>query len=90
MVSYSIHSVFANPCCISPSLTKYHTRVLTLRGDASGGWSVTRVGTEEQSVGVEREIASLEAELNEVAKWEARLKEVAAELGVSVKLPNTS
>jgi len=73
-----------------PSLTKYHTRVLTLRGDASGGWNVTRVGTEEQSVGVEREIASLEAELNEVAKWEARLKEVAAELGVSVKLPNTS
>jgi len=73
-----------------PSLIKYHTRVLTLRGDASGGWSETRVGTEEQSVGVEREIASLEAKLSEVSKWEGRLKEVAAELGVSVKLPNTS
>ena len=48
------------------------------------------MGTEEQSVGVEREIASLEAKLSEVPKWEGRLKEVAAELGVSVKLPNTS
>ena len=42
---------------------------------------------EEQSVGVEREITKL----SEVAEWEARrLKEAAAELGVSVKLPNTS
>jgi len=55
-----------------------------------GSWYETRVGTQEQSMDVEREIASLEERLSEVSKIEARLKEVAQELGVSVVLPKTT
>jgi ATP-binding cassette subfamily D (ALD) long-chain fatty acid import protein len=71
-------------------LTKYHTRLLTLKGDASGSWHETRVGTQEQSLSVDREITSIEKRLNEVPLWEKRLKEVAKELGVSVQLPDTN
>jgi hypothetical protein len=39
---------------------------------------------------VEREIASLEARLAEVPHWEARLVEVAKELGVSVVMPKVN
>lgn len=74
----------------SPSLTKYHTRLLTLKGDAAGSWYETRVGTQEQSMDVEREIVSLEARLIEVPQWEARLVEVAKELGVSVVMPKVN
>lgn len=38
---------------------------------------------------IEREIASLEARLAEVPDWQARLVEVAQELGVSVVVPKT-
>jgi len=74
----------------SPSLTKYHKRLLTLKGDAAGSWYETRVGTQEQSMDVEREIASLEARLAEVPQWETRLREVAKELGVSVVVPKVN
>jgi len=74
----------------SPSLAKYHKRLLTLRGDATGAWDESRVGTEEQSMGIEREIASLESRLAEVPAWESRIKEIAAQLGVGIKLPNTT
>lgn len=39
-------------------------------------------------MGIEREIASLEARLAEAPSWEKRVREIAAELGVGVKLPN--
>lgn len=39
---------------------------------------------------IEREIASLEARLAEVPQWEARLVEVATELGVSVAVPKVN
>ncbi|KAF8318737.1 putative peroxisomal half ABC transporter [Clavulina sp. PMI_390] len=70
-----------------PSLAKYHKRLLTLKGDAAGSWYETRVGTEEQSMDIEREIASIEARLAEVPAWQERLLEVAKELGVSVVVP---
>lgn len=73
-----------------PSLTKYHTKLLTLKGDAAGSWHETLVGTQEQGMDVEREIASLEARLAEVPQWEARLREVANELGVSVAVPKVN
>lgn len=69
----------------SPSLTKYHTRLLTLIGDGTGMWTETRIGTEEERMGIEKEIATLEGRLEEVADWERRVREVAAELGVPVK-----
>jgi len=67
-----------------PSLTKYHTRLLTLTGDGSGSWRETRIGTEEERMGIEKEIATLEGRLKEVDGWEKRVREVAAELGVPV------
>jgi len=68
-----------------PSLTKYHMRLLTLTGDGKGTWHETRIGTEEERMGIEKEIATLEQRLKEVDGWETRLREVAAELGVPVK-----
>lgn len=65
-------------------MTKYHTRLLTLVGDASGGWIESKVGTEEERMGIDREIGSLKAKLAEVEGWEKRLREVANELGVPV------
>lgn len=38
---------------------------------------------------IEREIASIEARLAEVPEWQARLVDVARELGVSVVVPKT-
>ncbi|KAG8903497.1 hypothetical protein FRB99_003211 [Tulasnella sp. 403] len=67
-----------------PSLTKYHKRLLTLTGEGGGRWYETSIGTEEERMGIENEIAVLEARLQEVEGWEKRLKEVADELGVPV------
>lgn len=67
-------------------MTKYHTRLLTLVGDGQGTWTETRIGTEEERMGIEREIAFLEGRLKEVGGWESRLREVAGELGVPVKI----
>ncbi|KAG9108382.1 hypothetical protein FRC07_008451, partial [Ceratobasidium sp. 392] len=68
-----------------PSLNKYHKRLLTLWGDSTGSWTYTRVGTEEERMELDREIEQLEGRLSEVAQWEKRLREVADDLGVSVK-----
>ncbi|KAH7345579.1 putative peroxisomal half ABC transporter [Rhizoctonia solani] len=68
-----------------PTLNKYHKWLLTLSGDSTGSWTYTRVGTEEERMELDREIERLEAQLSEVTQWERRLKEVANDLGVSVK-----
>jgi ATP-binding cassette subfamily D (ALD) long-chain fatty acid import protein len=60
----------------SPSLMKYHTRLLTLTGDGSGTWTLSRIGTAEGRMGVDREILILEDKLAEVGGWERRLKEL--------------
>ncbi|KZV99595.1 putative peroxisomal half ABC transporter [Exidia glandulosa HHB12029] len=59
-----------------PSLTKYHTRLLTIDGDGTGRWEMTRVGTAEERMGLDREIVSLEAKLADVEAWEARVREL--------------
>ncbi|KAF8601576.1 hypothetical protein BDV93DRAFT_524751 [Ceratobasidium sp. AG-I] len=69
-----------------PSLNKYHKRLLTLWGDSTGSWTYTSVGTEEERMELDREIEQLESRLTEVAQWEKRLREVADDLGVSVKM----
>lgn len=61
---------------------KYHTHVLTLKGDGSAQWTLSRVGTEEERMGTEREIASLEEKLTDVEKWESRLKELEGMLAI--------
>lgn len=55
---------------------KYHTNLLTLAGDGSGSWSLSRVGTAEELMGIDREVISLEAKLAEVGNWERRVKEL--------------
>jgi ATP-binding cassette subfamily D (ALD) long-chain fatty acid import protein len=67
---------------LRPSLAKYHTHLLTLSGDGSGSWTLTRVGTDEERMGIDREIATLEAKLAEVDAQEERLRELDALLGV--------
>jgi len=60
----------------SPSLMKYHTQLLTLTGDGSGSWTLSRVGTAEERMSVDREILTLERKLAEVEEWETRVGEL--------------
>jgi ATP-binding cassette subfamily D (ALD) long-chain fatty acid import protein len=60
---------------------KYHTQVLTLAGDGLGGWSLMRVSSAEERMGVEREIVTLQDKLAEVDEWGRRLTELNVLLG---------
>ena len=64
-----------------PSLAKYHTQLLTLTGDGTGSWTLTRVGTEEERMGIGREIEMLRRKLKEVETWEERVKALEVLLG---------
>jgi ATP-binding cassette subfamily D (ALD) long-chain fatty acid import protein len=64
----------------SPSLSKYHTRVLTLTGD--GSWTSAPVGAAAERMERAREIAALEEKLAQMGAWEARVGELEALLGV--------
>ncbi|KAI0065247.1 hypothetical protein BV25DRAFT_1851548 [Artomyces pyxidatus] len=66
---------------LRPSLTKYHTQLLTLSGDGTGSWTLTRIGTAEARMGIDREIGMLEGKLKEVERWERRVKELEGLLG---------
>lgn len=57
-------------------MTKYHTRLLTLSGDGTGSWTLSRVGTAEERMGIDREIQTLENKLAEVNNWESRVTEL--------------
>ncbi|KAK7683183.1 hypothetical protein QCA50_013856 [Cerrena zonata] len=61
---------------LRPSLTKYHTQLLTINGDGSGSWSLSGVGTAEERMELDREIISLEEKLLEVGNWEKRVEEL--------------
>ncbi|KAH9910508.1 P-loop containing nucleoside triphosphate hydrolase protein [Amylocystis lapponica] len=61
---------------LRPSLMRYHTRLLTLAGDGTGRWTLTRIGTAEERMGIDREIIMLENKLADVQRWEARLGEL--------------
>jgi len=61
---------------LRPSLMKYHTRLLTLTGDGTGSWKLSRLGTAEERVGIDREIAALENKLAEVEQWQGRVNEL--------------
>lgn len=67
-----------------PSLMKYHTHLLRLKGDSSGGWTLSRVGTAEERMGTNREIANLEEKLADVERWEERVRELDRMLAVQV------
>lgn len=76
------HCFFTSVIC-SPSLTKYHTQLLTLNLDSSGSakWTLSRVGTAEERLEINREIKSLEEKLADVEHWEQRVKELDGLLG---------
>nr|GAT42788.1 predicted protein [Mycena chlorophos] len=61
---------------LRPSLARYHTLLLTLAGDGTGKWTLSRVGTQEERLGIDREIALLESKLQEKDRWAARVKEL--------------
>jgi ATP-binding cassette subfamily D (ALD) long-chain fatty acid import protein len=63
---------------------KYHTHLLRLKGDGSGEWTLTRVGTAEERIGTDREIANLEEKLADVERWEERVRELDRMLAVQV------
>ncbi|EPS97476.1 hypothetical protein FOMPIDRAFT_1128638 [Fomitopsis schrenkii] len=67
---------------LRPSLMRYHTQLLTLAGDGTGRWTLTRIGTAEERMGIDREVITLEGKLAEVERWEARVQELNRMLSV--------
>jgi len=64
---------------------KYHHQLLTLHGPSGtepGKWTLSRIGTPEERMSLQREIKVLEEKLQEVEGWEKRVKELEVLLGV--------
>ena len=59
------------------SLKKYHAFHLSL----GNGWAFERIGSEEEKMGVEKELAELRGRLAKVNEWKARIEEIDVELG---------
>ncbi|KKY27998.1 putative peroxisomal abc transporter [Phaeomoniella chlamydospora] len=63
------------------SLKKYHTYNLTLGlGDLGDEWEIQRIGTDEEKLGVERELAELKRKMESVDEWKKRKHVIEAEL----------
>lgn len=63
------------------SLKKYHTFNLTLGlGEDGTDWDFERVGTEDEKMGVERELQELRERLGKVEEWKRRREEIENEL----------
>ncbi|KAF9942127.1 hypothetical protein BGZ65_009277 [Modicella reniformis] len=66
-----------------PALFKYHLHLLKLTGD-NGQWEFSTIGTAEQRQSLEKEMASLQAKLNEVDELKRRHAEIQKELEVGM------
>ena len=55
---------------------KYHTQLLTIAGDGTGSWTLSKLGTAEERMELDREIVALEGKLSEVEGWEKRVQEL--------------
>ena len=63
------------------SLRKYHTYNLTLGlGEEGEAWDLKKIGTEEEKMGVESELAELRKRLEQVEDWKKRREEIEEEL----------
>ena len=63
------------------SLKKYHTFNLTLGlGEEGEAWDLKKIGTEEEKMGVESELAELRKKLEQVENWKKRRAEIEHEL----------
>ena len=64
------------------SLRKYHTYNLLLGlGEEGYDWEMVKIGTDQEKMGVERELKELREKLDMVEKWKRRRKEIDDELG---------
>ncbi|KNE60139.1 hypothetical protein AMAG_05562 [Allomyces macrogynus ATCC 38327] len=66
-----------------PALFRYHQTLLRFKDD--GDWEVTQIGTAEEQMSLEKEIASLEERLADLPAHQQRLLEVNRELGIVPK-----
>lgn len=64
---------------------KYHTQLLTITGDGTGSWTLSKLGTAEERMELDREIAALEGKLADVEGWEKRVQELTKALSVQEK-----
>jgi len=63
------------------SLKKYHTYNLELGlGENGDDWVMERIGTEEEKLQVEKELAELRERLSQVEVWKQRREEIEKEL----------
>ena len=63
------------------SLKKYHTFNLTLGlGEDGADWDFERIGTEDEKMGVERELQELRERLGKVEEWKKRREEIEQDL----------
>ena len=72
-----------------PSLFKYHTHLLLLNGD-EGSWKFETIGTKEERMSLDNEVAALEAKLKDVESNKARIEEINKELQLGISKNNTS
>ncbi|KIV97016.1 hypothetical protein PV10_00823 [Exophiala mesophila] len=64
------------------SLRKYHSYNLMLGlGDEGYDWEMVRIGTEQEKLGLDKEIGELKERLSKVEEWTRRKKEIDEELG---------
>ncbi|KAI1321592.1 hypothetical protein EDD11_003072 [Mortierella claussenii] len=66
-----------------PALFKYHLHLLKLTGD-HGHWEFSTIGTAEERQSLEKEMASLQAKLDEVEELKRRHAEIQKELEVGL------
>ncbi|KAF6753720.1 ATP-binding cassette transporter [Ephemerocybe angulata] len=66
---------------LRPSLIRYHNQLLTLVGEGTGRWTLSRIGTAEERLSIGKEIKVLEQKLSDVDAWEQRVKELERMLG---------
>lgn len=63
------------------SLKKYHSFNLKLGlGEEGADWEFQKIGTDEEKLGVEKELQELRKRLSQVEKWKRRREEIEAEL----------
>ncbi|ORX90565.1 hypothetical protein K493DRAFT_265613 [Basidiobolus meristosporus CBS 931.73] len=67
-----------------PTLFKYHKYLLRLIGD-HGRWEFSRIGTKEERMSVDNEVAELEKKLSEIEKLKKRVEEINGELQLSAQ-----
>lgn len=63
------------------SLKKYHSFNLKLGlGDEGADWEFQKIGTDEEKLGVEKELQELQERLGQVEEWKRRREEIESEL----------